>query len=368
MTAPVSVDDYAAAAARVLPRPVRDFIDGGSGAELTMAANRAALDRVAVVPRVLTGAAEPATATDLAGARAELPLAVAPMAYQRLVHPDGETAVAAAAAAAGVPFTVSTFSSVPVEELTALGGVTWFQLYWLRGARAVVRLVRRAEDAGCAALMVTVDVPEMARRPRDLRNGFTLPDGVRAAHLDEPVPGRAHRHGAGRSAVGEHTKEILDPRCDWDDLRRLRQLTRLPLIVKGILDHRDAVRAADLGANAVVISNHGGRQLDGAAATADMLPAACDALAGRCPLLLDSGIRSGTDVLKALALGAQGVLLGRPVLWGLATGGQDGVRGVLDLVDRELRCALTLAGCSDAAAARRLRVSGRDGDRKGVPA
>ncbi|MGP9023152.1 alpha-hydroxy acid oxidase [Streptomyces sp. BR1] len=356
--APVRTEDFAALAERSLPAHIWDFLAGGSGEELTLAANRAALDRVTLVPRMLTGGAGRTTGTDLLGTAAALPLAVAPMAYQRLLHPDGEAATARAAKAAGVPFVLSTLSSVPVEEITALGADTWFQLYCLRDRAATTELVRRAERAGCSALMVTVDVPVMGRRLRDLRHGFALPPEVAPAHLDPAATGRTHQGHAGSSAVAEHTAEAFADDLDWDDLARLRAETRLPLIVKGVLDPRDAARAAALGADAVVVSNHGGRQLDGAAAAIELLPAVREAVPDDCRVLLDSGIRSGTDILKALALGADGVLLGRPVLWGLAVDGEQGVREVLRLVESELRSALALSGCAGPTDARHLDVRG----------
>ncbi|MEV6133399.1 4-hydroxyphenylpyruvate dioxygenase [Streptomyces violaceusniger] len=363
---PVCLGDFAEAAAAALSQEVWDFVEGGSGTELTLAANRTGLDRIRIVPRVLSGGPECTTATRLVGAEASMPVAVAPMAYQRLVHPEGERATAAAAVAAGVPFALSMLSSEPVEKVTEFGGTVWFQLYWLRDRGAVGELVRRAEDAGCAALMVTVDVPRMGRRPRDIRNGLALPAGVAAAHLGRGGRSLAHDRRPGVSAVAEHTGEMFAPALSWDDLARLREETRLPLIVKGILDPRDAARAAALGADAVVVSNHGGRQLDGAVASVDMLPEIRDAVPESCRVLLDSGIRSGTDVVKALALGATGVLLGRPVLWGLGAGGADGVRDVLSLLAEELRCALTLAGCGDPAGAHELRIAGDPGARNGA--
>ncbi|WP_399094974.1 alpha-hydroxy acid oxidase [Streptomyces sp. BBFR2] len=359
---PVSVAEFAAVAERVLPAGIWDFVAGGSDTELTLAANRTALDRIGLVPRVLAGSPGCDTSAELPGApAAALPVAVAPMAYQRLVHPDGEQATARAAAAAGVPFTLSMLSSRPIESVTTPGGVTWFQLYCLRDAGATADVVRRAEEAGCATLVVTVDVPRMGRRLRDLRNGFALPTDVAAAHLDPASLRVTHDRRPGVSAVAEHTAEAFAAGLSWDDLAQLRESTRLPLIVKGILDPRDAALAAELGADAVVVSNHGGRQLDGAVASVDMLPAVRQALPERCEVLLDSGIRGGTDVLRALALGASGVLLGRPVLWGLAAGGEPGVRRVLDLLAAELRSALELSGCADLDAARRLTARVADG-------
>ncbi|MPZ82094.1 MAG: alpha-hydroxy-acid oxidizing protein [Actinophytocola sp.] len=349
---PLTVADVARLAEARLPKELWDYVSGGSGAETTLAANRAALDAVALLPRVLGGFDTVSPAVRLLGTDAALPLAVAPMAYQRLLHPDGELAVAEAAGAAGVPYVVSTLSSVPLEEIGKVGADTWFQLYWLRERSLVADLVERAEQAGCQALMVTVDVPIMGRRLRDVRNSFALPDDVVAANLAEGSTSRAHDLVAGESAIAAHTAAAFAPNLGWADLAWLRTRTHLPLVVKGILDPRDAARAVESGVDAVVVSNHGGRQLDGAAPSISALPAVVEAVAGHCSVLLDSGIRGGTDILRALALGAAGVLVGRPVLYGLAVDGARGVGQVLSLLAEELRDAMTLAGCADVAAAR----------------
>ncbi|KPI05681.1 (S)-2-hydroxy-acid oxidase [Actinobacteria bacterium OK074] len=357
--------DVERAAAAVLPPDVRDFVAGGSGAETTLDANRAALDRVFLVPRVLRDVSHCATDTTLLGRPVRMPVAVAPVAYQRLVHPEGELAAARAAKAAGVPFTASTLSSVPIERITAAGGTVWFQLYWLREPGRALDLVRGAEDAGAKAVMLTVDVPWMGRRLRDVRNRFTLPDHVRAVGLtadtaDTAVaagPTSAHRRPAGAaSAVAVHTAQAFSSALTWSSVAALRERTRLPLLLKGVLAPEDAVRAAECGVDAVVVSNHGGRQLDGAVPSVDALPAVVSAVAGRCEVLLDSGVRRGTDVLRALALGASGVLVGRPPLWGLAAGGEAGARRVLELLAEEFRDALGLAGCADVASAGHLRT------------
>jgi 4-hydroxymandelate oxidase len=318
VTAAHSVEDLRRRAETVLPPEVSDFIAGGSGAESTMAANRAALDRLAVVPRVLRGGPGTEPGTTLFGSRSRLPLAVAPMAYQRLFHPQGEVATARAAAAAGVPFVVSTLSSATFPELAETGGERWFQLYWLRDDGETLDLVGRAEESGCRVLMVTVDVPVMGRRLRDVRNGFALPPEVRAANLRSGARSSAHEPAGAGSAVAAHTRAEFHPALTWDHLDRLRSCTSLPIVVKGILDPADAREAVNRGMDGVVVSNHGGRQLDGAIASLTALPAIVEAVGNRCPVLMDSGIRTGTDVLRAVAAGAAGVLVGRPVLWGLA--------------------------------------------------
>ncbi|MCM6776618.1 alpha-hydroxy-acid oxidizing protein [Nocardia sp. CDC159] len=349
-----SIDELRCRAEQRMPADIRDFVTGGSESEQTLAANRAALDGVRLVPRVMVDVDRVHCGATLFGRPASAPMAVAPMAYQRLVHPDGELASARAAAAAGIPFTATTLSSVPVEWITATGADTWFQLYWLRDRALMRKLIRRAEAAGCAALILTVDAPVMGRRLRDMRNGFAVPDTVRAVHLPEEARGPAHLRRAGASAVIAHTEDLFDPGLCWSDLGWLRDNTRLPLVLKGVLDSRDAALAAAFGIDAVIVSNHGGRQLDGAISSIDALPGVVEAVDGNCEVLLDSGIRCGTDVLRALALGARAVLIGRPVLWGLTLAGADGVEWTLSLLRQQLHTAMRLAGCPDLASAANL--------------
>ncbi|MFB9964019.1 alpha-hydroxy acid oxidase [Sinosporangium siamense] len=350
--------DYESAARIVLPSETWDFVAGGSGAESTMRANLAAFESIFVVPRALRDVAECSTASSLLGRQVSMPLAAAPIAYQRLLHPEGELAAARAAKTAGIPFAVSTMSSVALEEVAAVGGTTWFQLYRLRDERRCLELVERAEVAGCQAIMVTVDVPWMGRRLRDVRNRFALPESVTAANLG----GRstAHRRPAGdapaASAVAVHTALEFAP-VTWAWVDMLRGRTRLPLVLKGILDLEDARRAADMGVDGIVVSNHGGRQLDGAIPSIDVLPEIADAVAGSCEILLDSGVRCGEDIVKAIALGASAVLVGRPLMYGLAVGGEDGARDVLGLLAAEFRGALGLAGCGSPRDARLLRTT-----------
>ncbi|HVB42179.1 MAG TPA: alpha-hydroxy acid oxidase [Streptosporangiaceae bacterium] len=366
----LAVTDAEQAAAALLPGDVWDFVSGSSGAELTERANRAALDSVFLVPRVLRDVSACRAGTELLGRSAAIPVAIAPMAYQRMIHPDGELGMARAAKAAGVPFTVAMLASETIEQVAAVGADVWLQLYWLKDRAVTLDLVRRAERSGCRALMLTVDVPALGRRLRDLRNGFSFPDGVTPVNLsgesaklvpagaDGPRGGVADANGgvAGYSAVAAHTAATFDPALSWNDVAWLRDQTDLPLVLKGILDPADARRAADLGVAGIVVSNHGGRQLDGAVPSVTALPWIIDAVGGRCQVLMDGGIRGGTDVLKALALGASGVLLGRPALWGLAAGGAAGATRVLTLLSEEFSHAMVLAGCSDLASVRALRT------------
>lgn len=351
----VSLDDFEARAKSTLAPDVWDFIAGGSGSEVTMRANRLALDSVAVYPRVLGGSLS-TTETRVLDTPMSMPVAVAPMAYQRLVHPAGEVAMAEAACQAGIPLMLSALSSRSLEEVAQAGAKIWFQLYWLRERRRLEQWIGRAEDAGSTALVITLDVPIMGRRLRDLRNQFALPAEVVAANLTDGAGSRAHLAHAGESAIAAHTSELFGPAPTWADLEWLRSRTRLPLMLKGILDPRDARRAVDLGTEAVVVSNHGGRQLDGAPASVTALAAVVAEVGQQCQVLLDSGIRSGMDVLRALALGAAGVLVGRPLLWALAVDGAAGAADALSLLSNELRDSLTLAGCADLAAARDLRT------------
>ncbi|MFC0628794.1 alpha-hydroxy acid oxidase [Kribbella deserti] len=352
MTEAVCLADYESLAAEVLPAEVFDFVAGGSGAETTLRRNRTALDAVSVIPKVLAGVAEADPSTTLLGQSVAFPVAVAPMAYQQLVHPDGELGLAKAAS--GIPYVISMLSSHPLEEIAAAADIAWFQLYWLRDRGVVESLIDRAVAAGCSALMVTVDVPVMGRRLRDVRNSFVLPTGVIAANLVEGSTGRAHQAAGAVSAVAAHTASVFNPALGWDDLEWLAGRSSLPLVVKGILDPEDARRAVAIGAAGVVVSNHGGRQLDGSVASINALPAVVDAIGNDCQVLLDSGVRGATDILRALASGAAGVLLGRPLLWALAVddAGTALVRLRDDLID-----VLLLAGCADVAAAARLATS-----------
>src|SRR6266700_3382226 len=339
----LSVRDAEQAATQILPADIMDFIAGGSEAEITLAANRAALDAVFLTPRMLTGITACDAGTTLAGSRSALPVAIAPMSYHRLVSPDGELGMAQAAKEAGIPLILSMMSSCPLEEVAAVGATLWQQLYLLRNRSQVTGMVRRAEEAGCAALVLTVDVPRLE---------------ITAANLSGPDTALLHRPAAGSSVVAAHTHQAFESSLSWADVTWLREMTALPLVLKGILDPSDARRAVEHGVSAIVVSNHGGRQLDGAIPSAAALPGVCEVVRGRCQVFLDSGIRGGTDVLRALALGASGALLGRPALWGLASGGAPGAARVLSLLAEELTDAMHLAGCADVKAARSLRAGG----------
>ncbi|MGW0732500.1 alpha-hydroxy acid oxidase [Streptomyces sp. NPDC002851] len=341
---PLCPREYAAAARATLDRPVWDYIAGGSGDEVTLREDRAAYDRYRLRPRALVDVSHCELGTTLLGRPVSFPVGIAPMAFHRLVHADGEAATVRAAGEVGALTITSTFASKTLEETARTAtGPLWLQLYVFRERKVTEDLVRRAEAAGYRALVITVDTPRMARRERDLRNGFSLPPYVRPANLDEERAG-LHRGRSGISTLAEHAERHHDAAFTWDDLAWLRSLTSLPLVLKGVLTAEDARRAAELGVEGLIVSTHGGRQLDGAVPALDALPEVVEAVPDRCEVLVDGGIRRGTDVLKALALGARAVLVGRPVLWGLAVDGADGVERVLATLRAELEEAMALTG------------------------
>ncbi|GAA3303672.1 alpha-hydroxy acid oxidase [Dactylosporangium vinaceum] len=355
----LTASDYRHNAAHLVEPDVWDFIEGGAEDERTLAANERAFDRVRLRPRVLAGVSDADTGVSLFGTRHATPIGIAPTAYHRLIDPEGEVATARGASAAGALFVVAMFASRTIEDIAAAvpqpQGL-WLQVYWLQRRDVMRSLVRRAERAGYGAVMLTVDVPRMGRRWRDMRNGFTIGGDVAAVNIDPAVMAAAHVRDEGESAIARHTADTFDPTLTWADLAWLRAQTGLPLVLKGILTAEDAALAADHGADAIVVSNHGGRQLDGAVATLDALTEVTDAVGDRMPVLFDGGVRRGTDALAALALGARMVLTGRPPLWGLAAGGADGVAGVLRAATGELAHAMVLAGRPTLAALDRSAV------------
>ena len=330
----------------------RDYYASGATDEITLRWNREAYARIAVRPRALVDGSARDLSTTILGRRHPWSVIVAPTAFQRLAHPDGEAAVARAAAAAGVTMTLSTLASTSIEDVAAAapGAPRWFQLYVFRDRALTAALVARAEAAGYEAIVLTVDAPLLGRRERDARNRFALPEGMTAANLADAL---ARVSSDGRdSGLFQFFASQIDPGFTWADLATLCSSTRLPVLVKGVLRADDATRAIEAGARGVIVSNHGGRQLDTAIASIDALPEVVEAVAGRAPVLVDGGIRRGTDILKALALGADAVLLGRPILWGLVDG-EAGVRHVLQLLHAEFDLAMALAGCASRAAVTR---------------
>ncbi|MGE5183895.1 MAG: alpha-hydroxy acid oxidase [Acidobacteriota bacterium] len=334
-----------------------DYYASGADDEACLRRNRDAFSELRLHYRVLVDVARRELATSVLGQPAAMPVVVAPTAFHRLAHADGELASVRGAGDAGTIFVLSTLSNTPVEDVVAAAsGPVWFQLYVYKDRGATEALVRRVEAAGCRALVLTVDAPLLGRRERDVKNRFALPAGLEIANLHAAGYARLPK-ASGDSGLAAYVAELLDPGLTWDAIGWLRSVTKLPVLVKGIVRADDARRAIAAGAAGVVVSNHGGRQLDAAPATIEVLARVTDAVAGGGEVLLDGGVRRGTDVVKALALGARAVLVGRPVLWGLAAAGRAGVAAALAVLRRELDLAMALCGCPDVASITRDLVA-----------
>jgi 4-hydroxymandelate oxidase len=332
-----------------LPQMAWDYYAAGADDEHCVRRNCEAYARIALHYHVLVDVARRELATTVLGHRIAMPIAVAPTAFQRLAHPEGELASVRAAGDAGTIFVLSTLSNTPVEDVVAAAtGPVWFQLYLYKDRGATEGLVHRVEAAGCAALVLTVDAPLLGRRERDIKNRFALAAELAVANL-MPAGYGAMPAVAAESGLAAYFASLIDPALTPDAITWLRARTRLPILVKGVVRADDARRAIAAGAAGVIVSNHGGRQLDAAPATIDVVAAIADAVADHGEILLDGGIRRGTDVIKAVALGARAVLVGRPVLWGLAAGGRAGVAAALEVLRRELDLAMALCGCPDVA-------------------
>jgi 4-hydroxymandelate oxidase len=345
MSTPCNLLEFEGLAREKLPPMAYDYFASGAWDEVTLHANRAAFERLCVHYRVLVDVSRRDLSVELFDQKISMPVLVAPTAFHRLAHPEGELATARAAVAAGTIMVLSSLSTTRMEEVAAAaGGPLWFQLYINKNRDFTRDLVARVERAGCQALVVTVDTPEWGRRERDVRNAFHLPPGINAVNLlPSNERGEAFSHqGAG---MGHAFGWMLDASLTWKDVEWLCSISRLPVLLKGICRVDDAKRAPEHGVKGIIVSNHGGRQMDTAPATIEVLPAIAEAVAGRMSVLLDGGVRRGLDVLKAIALGANAVLVGRPVLWALAVDGQRGVELALSLLRQELDLAMAMAGC-----------------------
>jgi 4-hydroxymandelate oxidase len=332
------------AARDLLPVAAYDYFAGGCDDEATLRDNVAAWQRVRLRPHVLRDVRTVDTATTVLGTPVALPVLVAPVGYQAMAHEGGEVAAAQGTAAAGSLYIASTVATMRLEDIAEVGGPRWMQVYVQKDRTATEAMVRRAAAAGYTALVFTVDLPVLGRRRRDERNSFTLRPGLTMANFALDMPAAA----AGQSGIAAQVGRDMDPNLTPDDIGWLQDVSGLPVIVKGVLRGDDAQRAVDAGAAGVVVSNHGGRQLDTAISGADALPEVVAAVARSsdptAEVYVDGGIRGGTDVLKALAMGARAVLVGRPMIWGLATGGAEGVRAVLAELQTELANAMALCG------------------------
>ena len=326
---PLNVYEYGKLAQERMNPAHWDYFHGGSDDEVTLRASRTAYERIRLRPRVLVDVSHCETSTTVLGTPVSMPILVAPMALHCLAYPEGECATAQGAGMAGTLMIASTTSTRNIEEIAgAATGPLWFQLYVYPSLQVAEKLVRRAEAAGYRAIVLTVDLPQLGRREKDIRNNVTIPPApyFEANFVDVAKEGQAWVP------------------LTWESLSWLRSITSLPIVLKGILTAEDAALAVEHGVDAIVVTNHGGRQLDTAIPSIEALPEVVEAVAGRCEVYLDGGIRRGTDILKALALGARAVLLGRPVLWGLAVNGAEGVRHVLELLHKELELDMALAG------------------------
>jgi 4-hydroxymandelate oxidase len=340
----LNLHEAEAVARATLPAATFDYFAGGACDEVTLAENRRAFDAIALRYHVLTDVSRRELGTTLLDQPVTAPIVVAPMAFQRLAHPDGELGMARAAGGLGLLMTASTFSTASLEEIAAAAsGPLWFQLYVHQDRGITAELVQRAAASGYGALVLTVDVPEIGRRERDDRNAFRLATDLRVANF-VPRTSEALQGGAAGSHLANFIQGMRDPSFSWKDLAWLRSLSDLPLIVKGLVRADDAVRAVEHGVAGIVVSNHGGRQLDTAVTGVRALPDIAAAVGDRLLVMMDGGIRRGTDIIKALALGAGAVMVGRPALWGLAADGEAGARRVLELLLKELDLAMALCG------------------------
>jgi lactate 2-monooxygenase len=387
---PVSVARLERAARKAMAPEGYAYVAGGAGTEETMRANRAAFERLRIVPRMLCDVSARDTSVELFGTRIPSPMVLSPIGVLEMAHRDADVAVARAAAAEGIPLVFSNQASRPMEECAqAMGDAPrWFQLYWSTHDELVASFVSRAERCGCSAIVLTLDTTMLGWRVRDLDLAY-LPflrgkglaqytsdpvfvDALQETLRQAPPPGgritlaaigtlwelagafpgsrrENLRSGLARAAVRRFVETYSRPSLSWDDLAFLRERTRLPVLLKGVLHPADAVAAIEHGMDGVFVSNHGGRQVDGAIATMDALPAIVEAVGGRAPVLVDSGVRSGADMLRALAVGATAVGLGRPYVWGLAAGGEEGVREVIRNYRADFDLTLGLAGCASIA-------------------
>jgi 4-hydroxymandelate oxidase len=325
-----------------------EYYAGGANDEITLRENRRALDEIAIRYRVLVDVATRSLETTVLGTPVAMPILIAPTAFQRMAHADGEVATARAAAAAGTLMVMSTAATSTFEDVAATGAPLWFQLYVYKDRAVTKDLVEQAEALGFRALALTVDTPILGRRERDVRNEFRLPDGIRIANGPRAARDQMQR-SAGESALFTHWVHMHDASVSWRDVEWLQSITRMPIVLKGVVRGDDAERAVEHGVRGIIVSNHGGRQLDGSIATARALPDVVAGAAGRAEVYLDGGVRRGVDAIRAIALGARAVLIGRPVIWGLAAAGEAGVSRVLSLLRDELDLAMALAGCATVA-------------------
>jgi len=342
----VSVFDYEAAAREKLPRTAYDYYRSGANDELTLHENHAAYERIKLKPKVLIDTSKRDLTTTVLGQTLSMPIMVAPTAFHRMAHPEGEVATARAAGKAGALMMLSTLSTSSIEEvLPEATGPVWFQLYVYKDREATLSLVERAVSQGCSAIALTVDAQVWGRRERDIKNRFRLPKGLSIKNLMPAGKGDFPDEKAD-SGLAAYVTWQFDQTLTWKDIDWLCSKANVPVLLKGVLHPDDARRAADHGAAGIIVSNHGARQLDTVPATIEALPDLVEAVDGKLEVLIDGGIRRGTDVFKAIALGAKAVGVGRPIIWGLAVDGEQGAKRVIDIVRKDFELTMRLCGCA----------------------
>jgi L-lactate dehydrogenase (cytochrome) len=367
MSKPLTIADLKALARRRVPKMFFDYADSGSWTEGTYRANESDFEAIKLRQRVLVDMTDRSLKSTMIGHDVVMPVALAPTGLTGMQHADGEMLAAKAAEEFGVPFTLSTMSICSIEDIASVTSKPfWFQLYVMKDRAFIENLIERAKTAGCSALVVTADLQILGQRHKDLRNGLSAPPKFTPKHIWQMATrpkwcldmARTKRHGFGNivghaknvsdlSSLSVWTAEQFDPRLSWSDIAWIKERWNGKLIIKGILDEEDARAAADTGADAIIVSNHGGRQLDGAPSSISMLPKIVDAVGDRIEVHLDSGIRSGQDVLKAIALGAKGTYIGRPFLYGLGAMGKEGVELALEIIRKEMDITMALCGKRD---------------------
>lgn len=342
----VSLDDFEKHSIALLPKFIRDFYKNGAGCEETLRENRTTFSKYKIRPRFLRNISNINITTHILGEKISVPIGIAPWSMQKMAHPDGECATAKAAESFGSIFILSSLSTTSIEEvaISAPKCIKWFQLYIMKDRTITQNLVQRAEKTGYKALVLTVDTPVPGIRWSDIRNKFHLPKHLKLANFEISMNKMIPQSNG--SSLEQFVKESFDASIQWKDILWLKSITKLPIILKGILTAEDAILAKNYGASAIIISNHGGRQLDGVNASLDVLEEINKVVGNDLEIYLDGGIRTGTDVFKALALGSKMVFLGRPTIWGLTQNGQNGVQTVLDIIAKEFKTVLGLSGCA----------------------
>ncbi|KAH6773514.1 Aldolase-type TIM barrel family protein [Perilla frutescens var. hirtella] len=339
-----NVMEFEPIAREQLPKMVYDYYASGAEDQWTLQENRNAFSRILFRPRILVDVSQIDTSTTILGYKISMPIMVAPTAMQKMAHPEGELATARAASAAGTIMTLSSWSTSSVEEVASTGpGIRFFQLYVLKDRNVVQQLVRRAEEAGFKAIALTVDTPRLGRRESDIKNRFALPPHLTLKNFEGLNLGTIEK--TNDSGLATYVADQIDRSLNWKDVKWLQTITKLPILVKGVLTAEDASLAVEAGVGGIIVSNHGARQLDYVPATIMALEEVMKATRGRVPVFIDGGIRRGTDVFKALALGASGVFIGRPVVFGLAAAGEAGVRKVVEMLHDEFELTMALSGC-----------------------